>query len=91
MDLDDNFTIMIDSSLSRRSGYIFQVNALGTQRDGQVIEEQAPTTGDSIVDPSWDGLWISAAKITSDGWTATIVIPFSTLNFRGGSVVSWGY
>ena len=90
MDLDDNFTIMIDPTFSRRNGYIFQVNALGTQRDGQVIEEQAPTTGDSIVDPSWDGLWISAAKITSDGWTATISIPFSTLNFRGGSVVSWG-
>jgi hypothetical protein len=72
MDLDDNFSIMIDPTLSRRSGYIFQVNPLGTQRDGQVIEEQAPNTGDSIVDPSWDGLWMSDAKITSDGWTATI-------------------
>lgn len=90
MDLDDNFSIMIDPTLSRRSGYIFQVNPLGTQRDGQVIEEQAPNTGDSIVDPSWDGLWMSAAKITSDGWTAIIVIPFSTLNFRGGGAVSWG-
>ena len=89
MDLDDNFAILIDPTLSHRSGYIFQVNPLGTQRDGEVIEEQAPAT-DSIVDPSWDGLWISAAKITSDGWTATIAIPFSTLNFRGASLVSWG-
>src|SRR5258708_31794416 len=90
MDLDDNFAIMIDPTLSHRSGYIFQVNPLGTQRDGEVIEEQAPNGIDSIVDPSWDGLWISAAKLTRDGWSATIAIPFSTLNFRGGSAVTCG-
>jgi len=89
-DLDDNFAIMIDPTLSRRNGYIFQVNPLGTQRDGEVVEEQAPLGTDSIVDPSWDGVWISAAKITKDGWTATIEIPFSTLNFRGASDVTWG-
>jgi hypothetical protein len=90
MDLDDNFAILIDPTLSHRSGYIFEVNPLGTQRDGEVIEEQAPPATDSIVDSSWDGLWISDAKIVNDGWTATISIPFSTLNFRGGSEVTWG-
>src|SRR5579859_4041604 len=90
MDLDDNFAIMIDPTLSHRNGYIFEVNPLGTQRDGEVVEEQAPPQGDSIVDASWDGLWMSAAKITNDGWTATIAIPFSTLNFRGGTDVNWG-
>ena len=90
LDLDDNFAILIDPTLSYRNGYIFEINALGTQRDGEIIEEQAPPQTDSIVDPSWDGLWISAAKITHDGWTATIAIPFNTLNFRGGSVVDWG-
>jgi len=91
MDLDDNFAILIDPTMSHRNGYIFQINPLGTQRDGEVIEEQGPTTTDFIVDPNWDGLWMSAAKITSDGWTATIAIPFSTLNFHGaGDDVSWG-
>jgi hypothetical protein len=89
-DLDDNFAIVIDPTLSHRSGYVFQVNPLGTERDGEVIEEQAPPATDSIVDPSWDGLWIAAAKVTEDGWTATVEIPFSTLNFRGGSDVTWG-
>src|SRR5256885_15195906 len=68
-DLDDNFAVVIDPTLSRRNGYIFEINPMGTQRDGQVIEEQSPNVNDSIVDPSWDGLWISAAKITDDGWT----------------------
>ena len=90
LDLDDNFAILIDPTLSHRNGYVFEVNPLGTQRDGEVIEEQAPPASDSVVDSSWDGLWISAAKITSDGWTATISIPFNTLNFRGGSEVNWG-
>jgi len=89
-DLDDNFALIIDPTLSRRNGYIFQVNPLGTQRDGEVVEEQAPTGGDAIVDPSWDGLWISAAKIAADGWTATIQIPFTTLNFAGGAQVQFG-
>jgi len=88
--LDDNFAVMIDPTLSRRNGYVFQINPLGTQLDGQVIEEQAPPDAGAIVDPSWDGLWLSAAQITNDGWTATIEIPFSTLNFRGGPVVNWG-
>ncbi|MBV9340067.1 MAG: hypothetical protein JO159_04155, partial [Acidobacteria bacterium] len=52
--------------------------------------EQAPPQTDAIVDPSWDGLWIAAARLTSDGWTATIEIPFSTLNFRSGAEVTWG-
>src|SRR5947207_6848014 len=88
--LDDNFAIVVDPTLSHRNGYIFEVNPLGTQRDGEIIEERAPPQDDSIVDSSWDGLWNSAAKITDDGWTATIEVPFSTLNFRGGSDVTWG-
>jgi hypothetical protein len=89
-DLDDNFAILIDPTMSHRNGYIFQVNPLGTQRDGEVIEEEAPSTTDSIVDPNWDGLWASAALRTTDGWTATIAIPFSTLNLHGGVNVMWG-
>ncbi len=89
-DLDDNFAVAIDSTLSHRNAYVFQVNPLGTQRDGRIVEEQAPLQNDSIIDPNWDGLWTSAARITADGWTATLDIPFSTLNFRGSSVSSWG-
>ena len=47
-DLDDNFAIVIDPTLSHRSGYVFQINPLGTERDGEVIEEQSPPATDSI-------------------------------------------
>ncbi len=90
MSLDDNFSVIVDPSNTRRNGYIFQINPLGTQLDGVVIEEQAPRDPYDVVEPSWDGLWISAAAITEQGWTATISIPFSTLNFKSTRSDTWG-
>ena len=89
MSLDDNFALVIDPSGSQRNGYLFEINPLGTQLDGEVIEEQGPRGTDELVDSSWDGLWISAAHINDHGWTATIAIPFSTLNFKAGSSATW--
>jgi len=88
-DLDDHFEILIDSNHDRRGAYVFQVNPLGTQNDGLVVEEQGGSDGGDF-DPGWDGVWTSAARITLDGWTATIEIPFSTLNFTQSNNVVWG-
>jgi Domain of unknown function (DUF5916)/Carbohydrate family 9 binding domain-like len=87
-ELDDYFEIIIDSSHDRRNAYVFQVNPLGTQRDALITEEQAADNGDG--DPGWDGVWTSEARITKDGWTATVGIPFSTLNFMQSRNVIWG-
>src|SRR5437588_3174029 len=87
-ELDDYFEIVIDSRRDRRNAYVFQVNPLGTQRDALITDEQAGDTQDG--DPGWDGVWTSEARITRDGWTATIAIPFSTLNFMQSQDVVWG-
>ena len=87
-ELDDYFEIVIDSSHDRRNAYVFQINPLGTQRDGLITEESHNETGDG--DPGWDGVWTSQARITSEGWAATIGIPFSTLNFMQSRDVVWG-
>ena len=87
-ELDDYFEIIIDSSHDRRNAYVFQVNPLGTQRDASITEEQAAENGDG--DPGWDGVWTSEARITKHGWTATVGIPFSTLNFMQSRDVIWG-
>lgn len=87
-ELDDYFEIIIDSSHDRRNAYVFQVNPLGTQRDALITEEQAAENGDG--DPGWDGVWTSEARITKVGWTATVGIPFSTLNFMQSRDVIWG-
>ena len=87
-ELDDYFEIVIDSRRDGRNAYVFQVNPLGTQRDALITDEQAGDTQDG--DPGWDGVWTSEARINSDGWTATIAVPFSTLNFMQSRDVVWG-
>ena len=87
-ELDDYFEIIIDSRHDRRNAYVFQINPLGTQRDALITDEQAQETQDG--DTGWDGVWTSEARITPDGWTATVAIPFSTLNFMRSSDVVWG-
>src|SRR5262249_32337054 len=78
-ELDDYFEIVVDSRHDRRNAYVFQINPLGTQRDALITdEEKFSETQDG--DPGWDGVWTSEAKITDQGWTATVAIPFSTLN-----------
>ena len=88
-EFDDYFEIVIDSRRDRRNAYVFQINPLGTQRDGLLTDEpQMDNTQDG--DPGWDGVWTSEARITENGWTATIAIPFSTLNFMRSQDVVWG-
>src|SRR5713101_3332891 len=87
-ELDDYFEIVIDSRRDRRNAYVFQINPLGTQRDSLITDEQVEATQDG--DPGWDGVWTSEARRTGDGWTATIAIPFSTLNFMRSRDVVWG-
>src|SRR6266404_3189226 len=73
-DLDDHFEILIDSNHDRRGAYVFEINPLGTQSDGLVVEEQGGGDGGDF-DRGWDGVWTSEARIATDGWTATIEIP----------------
>lgn len=81
---DDYFEILINPTNDHRNGYVFQVNPLGTQLDGSITEEN------QTVDTGWDGVWSSEARITPSGWTATIGIPFTTLNFSHSRSVTWG-
>ena len=87
-ELDDYFEIIIDSRHDGRNAYVFQINPLGTQRDALITDEQVGETQDG--DTGWDGVWTSEARITKDGWTATVAIPFSTLNFMRSRDVVWG-
>ncbi len=82
--VDDNISILISPSNDARGGYVFTTNPLGTQFDALIADEG------KVNDPNWDGVWKSNARITSTGWSATIAIPFSTLNFKTSSDVTLG-
>src|SRR6266849_610428 len=82
--VDDNFTILLSPTNGKRNGYTFTVNPLGTQFDALISDQGR------VNDPNWDGIWKSNAHITNDGWTATVAIPFSTLNFKTSNNVTIG-
>lgn len=60
----------IDSYHDRRTGYVFQLNAAGVQRDELVFDDVAS-------DSTWDAVWTGDVAITKSGWTAEFRIPFN--------------
>ena len=80
----DSFEVILDTFADRRNGFVFAINAAGAKSDTQIANEGRD------VNPSWDAVWSVATKITADGWTAEIRIPFKTLRFEAGEGRIWG-
>src|SRR6266850_2786816 len=79
----DSFTIQLSPFHDGLTGAVFEVSAAGVQRDAIV-------SNDTNTDYSWDGVWESAVRITDEGWTAEIRIPFSQLRFPASGPQVWG-
>jgi hypothetical protein len=80
---DDRIAIVLDTFGDGRNGYLFQVNANGARVDGLI-------SGPGGLSLDWDGIWEAAARRTTAGWTAEIVIPAQTLGFRRRAT-RWGF
>jgi hypothetical protein len=72
---DDFVGIVLDTFNDRRRAFGFYSNPLGVQTDA--IETD---TGEEF-DPSWDAIWDSAGRITSEGFVVELAIPWSSLRF----------
>jgi hypothetical protein len=102
---EDNFQVILDTFHDSRNGYMFLTTPLGAKLEQQIFDEgEGGGRGTTAnVNRNWDGVWDAAARITDEGWTAEIEIPFSTVRFapsdahgdpatrglRGGAEV-WG-
>ena len=84
LEVDDRIVFVIDPFLDHRNGFFFEVNAAGARADGQIANNSQDR------ERSWDGIWDVRARLTDEGWTAEIVIPFKTLRFRPGQT-TWGF
>ena len=84
--------MILDTFNDSRNGYMFLTTPLGAKLEQQIFDEGEGggrgTT--SNVNRNWDGVWDAAAKITDDGWTAEITIPFNTLRFMPSDEQTWG-
>ncbi len=83
IDKDDNVRIAIDTFFDHKNAYIFEINPLGTQDDALLTDEKT-TNWD------WNGVFRSEGRITPDGWTLEVAIPFTTLRFPDGEAPVMG-
>ena len=81
---DDSAEIMIDTFDDARRGYSFAANPLGIQWDALWTEgsigngQPADFSG---FDPSFDTVWNSEGRLTSQGYMLLMEIPFKSLRF----------
>ena len=74
----DSFLLVFDTFLDHRTGYGFNTNAAGAQRDVQATDNGRRN------DANWDGVWFSRSKVLESGWSTEIAVPFKTLRFPSG-------
>ncbi len=74
LDKDDTIRLAIDTYYDHKNAYIFEMNPLGTQDDALLTDERNPNW-------DWNGVYRSEAKITAEGWTLEVEIPFTTIRF----------
>ena len=89
---EDNFQVIVDTFHDSRNGYMFLTTPLGAKLEQQIFDEGegGGRGGTANINRNWDGVWDAAARITSDGWTAEIEIPFSTVRFVPSDAQTWG-
>ena len=82
MEGDDRIAVALDTFGDGRTGYLFQVNAVGALADGLIA-------GGGSFSYDWDGLWNAAVKRDASGWSVEIELPSRSLQFAPGAA-SWG-
>ncbi len=79
---DDSIGVILDTFLDGRNGFYFETNPNGARADALIENE-------SNANFEWDGVWNAAARRTPEGWSAELVVPFSTLRFDPNTD-TWG-
>jgi hypothetical protein len=83
---DDVILIALDTYHDRRSAYLFEVNAFGTQEDAHFTNERLASPDDWM----WEGVYDSEARITERGWELEVAIPLTTIRFDEADVITMG-
>ncbi len=82
IDSDDIIRIYLDPDMTRRNGYIFEINPLGARREGLI-------QNNTDVLYQWNTLWSAKARILKDGWSTEVAIPFRSISY--GRRSDWGF
>ena len=78
----DFFLVTINPNDDGQNPFEFIVSSSGSQADSKV------SNGNE--DFNWSAVWESGHKITKDGWSVEMKIPYRALRFSNSPVQSWG-
>lgn len=81
----DHFYVEISPFNDGLNGDVFKVSASGVQMDNKLQTSESFHHEDT-----WDAVWDSKTRITSEGWCAEIKIPYSALRFPRSPEQTWG-
>ncbi len=89
---DDTVEIIVDTFHDRRRAYVFQTTPLGVQWDAMWTEVPHEDSSGNLsnFDASFDTIWDSKGKVTSQGYVVWISIPFKSLRFSPAEQEEWG-
>lgn len=79
----DLFGVLFDTYNDDINAFGFFVTAAGTQIDARYSSEGQ--------DFDWNTVWISAVKITNEGWDVEMKIPYSAVRFSAKEEQVWGF
>jgi hypothetical protein len=81
---DDSLIVVLDTFHDHRNAYFLETNPNGALLDALSSDEGRTLNSD------WDGVWSAASRITPEGWTSEMAIPFATLRFDP-RLETWGF
>jgi Domain of unknown function (DUF5916) len=94
---EDRVEILLGTFNDGRQALDFQVNPLGVQADGTLVEQGSQNgngatnaVGRTLPDLSADFVFQSRGRVTEYGYEVEVRIPFKSLKYQSSDVQSWG-
>jgi hypothetical protein len=86
---DDWVALFLDTFNDERRGFELFVNPFGVQMDAS--RNDVGNGGDQNEDMTWDAIWLSAGRLTPEGYEVEMSVPFTSLRFsRSNEGLTWG-
>ncbi len=73
---DDSVYVLIESYDDNQNYYLFGTNIRGSHLDARISKDG------TVIDPSWDGAWESAATLTDRGWDIEIAMNLNDFGYE---------
>ncbi|HEY5086106.1 MAG TPA: DUF5916 domain-containing protein [Gemmatimonadaceae bacterium] len=103
IDAEDRVEFLLSTFNDGRQAFVFQVNPLGVQADGTLVESGASnntaglgttgnaSTGRALPDLSADFVWQSKGRVTPYGYEVEVRIPFKSIRYQAAATQDWGF